>query len=119
MEFNKDCQSPSFIQLLCQPRQHVAEIVFDFLVAEAYDFDTHHVDDKCSEFIMVFVVVVNFAIDLHNQLPFITKEISDEESLLTQIIEEKRVLAVKLQAQELSVSHGFPENLFSVGLALP
>ncbi len=75
-------------------------------------------DDNRPEFIMVFAVVMNFSIDLNNQTPLITKEISDEESLLAQIIEEKRVLAIKLQAQKLPITHGLPKNAFSVGLAL-
>ncbi len=43
---------------------------------------------------MVFAIVMNFAIDLHHQFPFMTKEISDEESFFAQIIEEKRILAI-------------------------
>ncbi len=54
---------------------NLAEIVFDFLVAESYNLDSHHVDDKCSELVMVIAIVMNFAIDLHHQFPFMTLEI--------------------------------------------
>jgi len=68
---------------------------------------------------MIFAIIMNLAIKLHHQFPFMAKEIGDEESFFAQIIEEKWVLAIEFQTQKLSISHGLPENLFGVGLALP
>ncbi len=101
------------------PCQYFVKTIFDFLIVESYNLDFHHVNDVCSEYIMILPIAVNLAIDLHYQFPFMAKEIGDEESLLAQIIEEKRILPVELQPQKLSVAHGLPENLLGVGLTLP
>ena len=83
------------VQYLLNLRQYATKIMLDLFVAESDDLNSHFADDECSEFIMVLPIVMNLAIDLHHQLPFIAKEISDKESFLAQISEENWVLAIE------------------------
>ncbi len=63
-----------------QPRQCTIHVVFNLLILESHDRNPVAVDDLCSRCVMLFVVVVDLAIEFNNQSFLVTIEVGNRMS---------------------------------------
>jgi hypothetical protein len=59
--------------------QHARQVVLDFAVPKPYHVNPKGVDEVCAKFIVLFLIIAGFTIDLDNQFMFTAIKVGDEK----------------------------------------